>query len=98
MSAPPHFSQNCRRNRVKGHQNCPFPKRLHSQLTPDPSEAYRCCTGNRRQTAQPPFSRQQCGEVCHICGHVNCEGAFACEQCDVPLHEQSGATAAVMKL
>ncbi len=38
-----------------------------------------------KEVVQPPFSRQQGGEVCDVCGHVNREAASACQQCDVPL-------------
>ena len=58
---------------------------VHSQPTLEPSEAYRSALAAGGKMAQPPFSRQQGGEVCDVCGHVNLEGASVCEQCDVPL-------------
>lgn len=36
-------------------------------------------------TQPPSISRQQGGEVCDVCGHVNAENAVVCQQCDVPL-------------
>ncbi len=58
---------------------------LHWQPTPEPSEAYRSAPATGAETAQPRFPPHQGGEVCDVCGHVNRKGAFACEQCDVPL-------------
>jgi CheY-like chemotaxis protein len=58
---------------------------IHSQPTPEPSEAFRSALAAGGKTAQPPLSRPQGGEVCDVCGHLNREGAFACQQCDVPL-------------
>jgi len=58
---------------------------VHSQPTPEPSQAYRSAPAAGGKTAQPPFLRQQGGEVCDVCGHVNLKGASACQQCDVPL-------------
>ena len=58
---------------------------VHSQLTPEPSEAYPSATAAGDKAAQPPFSGHQGGEVCDVCGYVNLEGASVCEQCDVPL-------------
>jgi CheY-like chemotaxis protein len=58
---------------------------IHSRPTPEPYDAYRSAPAAGGKTAQPPFSRQQGGEVCDVCGHVNLEGAFVCEHCDVPL-------------
>ena len=58
---------------------------VRSRPTPEPSEAYRSAPATGGKTTQPPFSRQQGGEVCDVCGYVNLEGASVCEQCDVPL-------------
>jgi CheY-like chemotaxis protein len=58
---------------------------VHSQPTPEPSEAYQSAPATGGKRAQPSFSRQQGGEVCDVCGHVNQKGASACQQCDVPL-------------
>ena len=56
-----------------------------SQPTPEASEAYRPAPAAGGKPPQPPFLRQQGGEVCDVCGHVNLEGASVCEQGDVPL-------------
>ncbi len=45
----------------------------------------RAGAGARKQTASPAFSPQIGAEVCDVCGHLNRDDAFACEQCDVPL-------------
>ncbi len=58
---------------------------VHSQPISGPSQANRSALAARGKTAAPAFSRQQGGEVCDVCGHVNREVAFACQQCDVPL-------------
>jgi len=58
---------------------------VHLQPAPEPSETYPSTPAARGKTAQPPFSRPPGGEVCDVCGHVNLEGASACQQCDVPL-------------
>jgi CheY-like chemotaxis protein len=73
-----------------------FEAAVHSQPTPEPSEAYRSAPAAGGKTAQPPFSRQQGGEVCDVCEHVNREGAFVCEQCDVPLPSSVMAPTSVL--
>jgi two-component system, OmpR family, KDP operon response regulator KdpE len=37
------------------------------------------------QPALSPRVGHQHGEICDVCGYVNREHAFACQQCDVPL-------------
>lgn len=58
---------------------------VHSQPSSEPSQAQRPALAARGKTAPHAFSRQQGGEVCDVCGHVNREVAFACQKCDVPL-------------
>ncbi len=58
---------------------------VHSQPTPQPSDACRSAPAAGGKAAQPSFSGHQSGEICDVCGQVNLEGASVCEQCDVPL-------------
>lgn len=66
-------------------ESCVTEAALQSQPTLEPIEGYRSVPAARAKTATPCFSPRQGGEVCDVCGHVQREVAFACEQCDVPL-------------
>jgi CheY-like chemotaxis protein len=59
---------------------------VHAEATPRPSEADQSApSAHRVETVRPAFSPQRNREVCDVCGHVNQEGTFVCQQCDVPL-------------
>ena len=57
-----------------------------SQPTPEvPGPGHGSGPAAKGDTGPSPFSRQQGGEICDVCGYVNGEHALVCQQCDVPL-------------